>query len=184
MKRIGLYGGSFNPCHVGHQATILYALAVAQLDELIVAPVYHHPYGKQLVDFNERLVMCQMLLEPFDQDNLTVSAIERENWESGGKGLTVNAVKYLLNLRYLLDGERPHIVLIMGSDLREDIKKWEGIEELTELCTAGWASFFFVDRVDGISSTAVREAIRQGKLVDRWLPKSIHDYVFKKGFYL
>lgn len=185
MKRIGFYGGSFNPPHAGHQATILHALTTAQLDELIVAPVFYHPYGKELAPFGQRLAMCEWLVLPFNHEmyRIFVSDIEQRAFRKFGTGHTSDTLHMLIEEHYKDDGERPHIVLIMGSDLRNDISKWAGYDQLMELCVRGWVSFFYVDRVPGLSSTAVRDTIAAGGFVDRWLPREIHDYVFQNGLY-
>lgn len=186
MKRVGFYGGSFNPCHAGHQATVMHALATAQLDELYVAPVYKHPYGKELVDFEHRLNMCSLMLQPFSQQNgaVTTTSVEcRAILYGERKGYTADTVAYFIAEYYRRFGERPHVVLIMGSDLRADVPKWKGYDRLQELCMAGWASLFFVERVQGLSSTAVRENIEMGGYVDRWLPKGVHEYAYRNQLY-
>lgn len=185
MKRIGFYGGSFNPPHAGHQASILNAIATGQLDELVIAPVYKHPYGKKLVEFSSRIEMCEMLCDPFDPDYVPihVSAIERAAWEKFGTGHTADTVHLLIEQHYNNFGERPHVVVILGSDCRDDLPKWAGYDQLMELCKRGWVSFFFVDRIQGLSSTAVRAAIASGAFVDRWLPKPIHGFIFRNGLY-
>jgi nicotinate-nucleotide adenylyltransferase len=185
MKRIGFYGGSFNPPHCGHQATILHALTTARLDELIVAPVYKHPYGKELVDFGKRYDMCRLMLMPFHPNlyKMTVSGIERDAWEKYGTGFTAHTVHMLIEQEYKRNGERPHVVLILGSDCRDDLPNWDGYDQLMELCKCGWLSFFFVDRISGLSSTAVRAAIAAGGFVDRWLPREVHNYIHSLGLY-
>lgn len=185
MRRIGFYGGSFNPPHAGHQATILHAISTGNLDELIVAPVYKHPYGKNLEDFFLRKQMCRELIRPFNSDfcPIAVSSIEERVAVIGGRGLTSQTISYLINERYKGTGVRPHIVLILGSDCRDDLPSWEGYDQLMELCKRGFLSFFFVARIPGLSSTAVRDTIKAGGVVDRWLPKGIHEYVFKNNLY-
>lgn len=184
MKRVGFYGGSFNPAHAGHQAAVLHALATADLDSLIVAPVFQHPYGKPLEDFESRLEMCELMIEPFGfKIPIEVSDLEKRAWDRGGKGLTCNTVHTLISEHYEEFGERPHVVVITGSDVRKDLPKWEGYDQLQELCMRGWCSFFFIDRIPGLSSTAVRDAIKNGGFVDRWLPRNIHDYIFKNNLY-
>lgn len=185
MKRIGLYGGSFNPPHAGHQQTILHALTTAQLDELLVAPVWKHPYGKELVPFGDRIVMCQYLLDPFNTERYKVrtSFIEERAYKKTGTGFTSDTVHLLIDEVYKQTWERPHVVLIMGSDLREDVKTWAGYDQLQELCMRGWCSFFFVDRIPGLSSTAVRNGLKTGAFVDRWLPKNLHEYLRLNNHY-
>lgn len=186
MKRIGFYGGSFNPPHAGHQATILHAITTGNLDELRVVPVYKHPYGKILVDYYQRIEMCRFLQSPFEDSYcpMYVSHVEKFAWEDdGGTGLTSQAVHKLIDIEYKTTGTRPHVVLILGSDCQKDLPTWEGYDQLLELCKRGFLSFFFVARISGISSTAIRNMIKVGAAVDRWLPREIHKYVFNNQLY-
>lgn len=186
MKRVGFYGGSFNPPHVGHQATILHAMTTGQLDELYIVPVYKHPYNKELADYHKRMAMCDLLRKPFAHTyscKLDISWVERKAWEEGGEGLTSNTVNMFISDYYNSHGERPHVALIMGSDVKQDLPTWKGYDQLIELCKRGYLSFFFVDRIPGLSSTAVRNSIKNGGLVDRWLPKEIHWQIRQSDLY-
>jgi nicotinate-nucleotide adenylyltransferase len=184
VKRIGFFGGSFNPAHVGHQASILHALTTANLNELIIAPVYKHPYGKELADFWIRMNMCSYLIKPFTRDyHVYPSTIEMEAWEAGGRGLTCNTIDLLIKKDYISNQQRPHVVIISGSDVRDDVPKWEGYDRLMELCKYGWASFFFIDRMPSLSSTAVRNAIKAGNFIDRWVPHDIHRLIVQNNLY-
>ena len=51
---IGIYGGSFNPPHIGHSMAILYAMAMHDLDYVWVLPCSEHVDGKKLIDFGHR----------------------------------------------------------------------------------------------------------------------------------
>lgn len=186
MSRIGFYGGSFNPPHVGHQATVLYALETADIDRVIVAPVFVHPYGKKLVNFNDRTTMCWKMISRF-QDVVSVSRIEEEAHLLGSNGLTSETIK-------LLRGDKPRssatrvdkhdtIVLIMGSDLKDDIKTWAGYDYLQAQCEEGLMEFFFVERVGSISSTKVREAIKENKPYRRLVPQGVFDYIQRYRLY-
>lgn len=185
MKRIGFYGGSFNPPHAGHQAIILNAITTGQLDELMVAPVYIHPYRKELASYDSRIEMCELMLQPFHPNlcKIYVSKIERNAWIKHETGFTAHTIHMVIENEYKRTGERPHIVLILGSDCRDDLPNWDGYDQLMELCKRGWLSFFFVDRIQGLSSTAVRAAIAAGGFVDRWLPRPIHQFIFRNNLY-
>src|SRR6266511_3514070 len=57
--RVGIFGGSFNPPHVGHQMLGLYVLETAAIDELWFVPAFRHALGKPLEPFGHRLKMCE-----------------------------------------------------------------------------------------------------------------------------
>jgi len=58
-----LFGGSFDPPHLGHLLVIEQAFELIQgIDELWLLPTYHHTFGKQSIDPIHRLNMCRMLV--------------------------------------------------------------------------------------------------------------------------
>ncbi len=58
--RIALFGGAFDPPHIGHVLCACYALQVAELDTLWVLPSASHPYGKPMRPFGDRMAMCRL----------------------------------------------------------------------------------------------------------------------------
>jgi len=61
MTAIALFGGSFNPPHVAHQMVALFVLETAPVDELWITPTYRHAFSKQLVDYEHRIAMCELM---------------------------------------------------------------------------------------------------------------------------
>src|SRR5207245_3074255 len=62
MPEIALFGGSFDPPHVGHLLAAAYVLAVEPIDELWLVPVYQHPFAKPLVaSYEHRVALCERL---------------------------------------------------------------------------------------------------------------------------
>lgn len=119
--KIGFFGGSFNPPHLGHLLAATYALKVYHLDEVWLAPVYHHPFAKQMIDFNHRLKMCKLLVENMSPP-FKVTDIEKHLNHDG---------KTLFTLRQLQENHpKDEFLLIIGSDLKEQIKTWNHADEL------------------------------------------------------
>jgi nicotinate-nucleotide adenylyltransferase len=180
MKRLAFYGGSFNPCHIGHQATVLHALECANIEGLMVAPAYKHPDGKQLVDFDDRVNMCWEMVRPLKADHcpVWVDRVEYSNWAQNGTCYTLDAIKLVLNLH------RPEtLVLILGSDIKPVFENWVGIEGIASLMAAGRVEVFWVERVGDLSSTLVRCAIKTGASTQRMLPARIRQTIDEKGWY-
>ena len=180
MKRLGYYGGAFNPCHVGHQASILHAVECANINGLMVAPAYRHPDGKALVDYDDRVNMCWELVQPIQPAHcpVWVDRVEQSNWMQNGNGLTLNAIKLVLNLH------RPNtLVLVLGSDIRKTFPTWEGHEGIEDMVDAGLVEVFWVQRVGDLSSTQVRNAIKNNLSTQRMLPARIRDHIVEKGWY-
>src|SRR5207247_5501171 len=59
MTRIALFGGSFNPPHIGHQMACLYVLETSSCKELWMVPTFRHPFDKALAPFEDRFEMCR-----------------------------------------------------------------------------------------------------------------------------
>lgn len=180
MNRLGFYGGSFNPIRIGHQTAVLRALEVANLDGLWIAPVYKHPYGKDLAPFEDRLLMCNHAAEIFHPDaGVVVSAVEKHVYEAGGKGHTSETLKYILSLSYA----PKTIVLIVGSDVAQDMPTWEGYDVLMQLVQDKKLEILPLSRPEGASSTIVRARIKAGWDVSDELSTGVRSYIEHRGLY-
>lgn len=179
MKRVGFYGGSFNPPHVGHSATILHAVECANIEGLIVAPAYKHPDGKELVGFDERVNMCWDLVQPIKPHHcpVWVSRIEHSNYMQHGSGLTLNALHMVLDSHHA-----DTVVLVLGSDIKDTFGRWEGFDGIMKLVDEKRVEVFWVARVAG-SSTEVRYAVKHGLSTARMLPARIRRTIDEKGWY-
>ena len=82
QQRVGVFGGSFNPPHVGHVLAAAYLLSMAAVDRVLVIPVFRHPFAKTLASFEDRLAMCQLAMTWLPQ--VEVSDIERQLGGEGG----------------------------------------------------------------------------------------------------
>lgn len=184
-RRVGFYGGSFNPPHVSHAATALYAMQCADIDELVVAPAYRHPEGKPLAPYEDRVEMTRAAMAPLASNRigaveLTVSHVEEDAYIDGFKrGLTADTLEYLRS-RHRGD---PQIVLVLGTDIRPGFEQWEAYDRLKAMMDAGNLEVFWVARVDGVSSTTARELLAAGKPTDRILPKQVRKYIERRGLY-
>ena len=69
-----IYGGSFDPPHMGHQLACLYVLEALAAEAVWLMPCFVHPFGKALSSFEHRFAMCEKLARPLPR--VTVSAAE------------------------------------------------------------------------------------------------------------
>jgi nicotinate-nucleotide adenylyltransferase len=65
-----LFGGTFNPPHLGHQIVIRQAFElIPDIDELWLLPTYNHAFGKDLAPAPHRLEMCRLLVNTLYRDS-------------------------------------------------------------------------------------------------------------------
>lgn len=123
MERVGVFGGSFNPPHVSHVLGVTYAKLVAELDRVLVIPVFQHPFAKELAPFEARLAMARAAFR--DLPFVVVSDVERQ---LGGESKTLRTLEHLAATEPGL-----RLRLIVGSDVLADLHKWHRFDRIREL---------------------------------------------------
>ena len=128
-KQIGLFGGSFNPPHLGHAMAVAYALLVEGLDKVIVMPSGRHPFNKQLEDDVDRYYMCLRTFDIFG-DKVEVSLWEANQAIEGKVNYTVDTLSYIK--RQYPDAD---IRLIIGEDVLAEFESWERHDDVAEMAS-------------------------------------------------
>lgn len=127
IKRIGVFGGSFNPVHIGHLTIAQDAVEQLELDRLIFMPaaVPPHKQDKVLADGNHRLEMLRLATE--SNPGFEVSEMELQR---GGVSYTFDTMTQIQN-------EHPdaELFFIIGLDSLPELHLWRNVNELLELCT-------------------------------------------------
>jgi len=178
---VALIGGSFNPPHLGHLMASLFMRSAIGVDEVWLVPAFHHPFGKPLEAFEDRVAMCQAMsadLGPW----LKVSQAEAS---VGKEGRTIELLEWLLPRH-----PDTHFRWVIGSDILGDLHKWraweriEALVEVTVLNRPGAPSPRAVGpALVEVSSTAIRAALEQGSDTLGLLPRSVAAYVRTHGLY-
>ncbi|WP_077214046.1 nicotinate-nucleotide adenylyltransferase [Bacillus dakarensis] len=187
MKNIGILGGTFDPPHYGHLLMANEVLHGLNLDEIWFMPNQEPPHKEKSdqIRNEDRLEMLELAIK--DEPRFRVEKIE---FERPGPSYTYDTVKLLLELY-------PDVTFyfIIGADMIEYLPKWYKIEELMELLT-----FVGVDRpnyehetpypiiyVDvpefAVSSSLIRERVREGKTVKYLLPDTVIQYLKENRLY-
>lgn len=182
MTVVAFFGGSFNPPHVGHVLAVAYVLATAPVDEVLVVPCFRHPFAKELAPFEDRFAMCELAMGWLPRT--TVSRVELE---LGGESRTLRTVEHLRA------AHPDHAYrLVVGADVLGDGPRWHGFERLRQI-----APFLVLGRqgiategapppvLPDVSSTAVREAIREGRraALEPLVPRAVLSYIDEHGMY-
>jgi nicotinate-nucleotide adenylyltransferase len=190
--KTGLYFGSFNPIHVGHLVIAGYMTEFTDIDSVwfVVSP--HNPLKEKhtLLADHHRLQMVRIAIE--DNNKLKASDIEF--------GLPVPS--YTIHTLAHIAEKYPErtFVLLMGGDNLQSFHKWKNYEfildnyEIYVYSRPGHseslpeiASHPNVKVVDAplmeISSSFIRDAIRNKKDIRYMLPEKVHQYVREMHFY-
>lgn len=190
--KVGLYFGSFNPIHIGHLIIANHMAEHSDLDEIWFVVTPHNPFKKKssLLDNYHRLEMVYKATANYDK--LKPSDIE---FRLPQPNYTINTLVHLQE-KY----PKHEFALIMGEDNLKSFHKWKNYELILEghhiyvyprLSSNTVASQFHehekIHRIDApimqLSSTQIRNGIKEGKNIVPMLPKTVWDYIDDMNFY-
>jgi len=156
-ETIALFGGSFDPPHIGHEAIVKAISAFRDVDKIVVMPTFLNPFKK--LSHAPSKLRLQWLKKIFSEfENVEVSSYEVQQ---NKKVPTIQTVLHLLR-------KYKKIYLIIGADNLSSLHKWERFEELKKLVTIVVApregikidsKFLTLDVDIDISSSSLRENI-------------------------
>lgn len=199
-RRIGIMGGTFDPIHLGHLVTAEAVRIQYGLEQVIFIPAGCPPHklGAKITPPWHRYIMA--VLATSSNPYFTVSAIEINR---PGPSYTIDTIRELRNLW----GEQTELFFITGADAIQELAAWKDIKELLTMCHFIGATrpgcLCTIDTVIArlgslgrrrihrlitpeldISSTDIRERVRQGRSIKYIVPESVEAYIKKEGLYL
>jgi len=174
ILEVALFGGSFNPPHIGHLLAADFVKATEPVDEIWLIPSFRHPFGKELVSFEHRLRMCE-LMSADTSGWLRACGVEQR---LGGDGRTVDTIAHLKT-----EFPEHRFTLVLGSDILEDLPHWKDFAKIEQMARilivhrAGHPS----PRAAGpalaeVSSTDIRDRLQRGELPAHWIPRRVLEY--------
>lgn len=197
--RIGIYGGTFAPVHKGHVAAAEAFFRQMELDLLYVIPAGIPPH-KQIDASDDpihRLRMCELAFD--GMKNVIVSDMEIRR---AGKSFTVDTLR-------ALSAEDRRLFLLMGTDMMLTLDAWREPEEIFRLCYPIYirrendpvlegqivaknklylekygkiARRLMADVIE-LSSTEIRDRVKNGLEIDSLVPPAVADYIRREGLY-
>ncbi|MFP9114992.1 nicotinate (nicotinamide) nucleotide adenylyltransferase [Flavobacterium sp. RHBU_3] len=190
--KIGLYFGTFNPIHAGHLIIANHMAEYSGLDQIWLVVTPHNPHKKKstLLDDHHRLQMVHLAVE--DYPKLKPSDVE---FRLPQPNYTVNT------LAHLQEKFPTHeFSLIMGEDNLNTLHKWKNYEVLLQNHNIyvyprldngtpddAIAQHLAIHRVGApvieLSSTFIRQSIKDGKNVRPMLPHKVWEYIEHNLFY-
>jgi nicotinate-nucleotide adenylyltransferase len=189
--KIGLFFGSFNPVHIGHLALANYIVEYTDLDQFwfVVSPQNPFKEKETLLSDQVRLEMLELAIE--GDNRFVVCDIE---FRMPKPSYTIDTLTYLHEKH-----PKYEFVLIMGSDGLPTFHKWKNHEFIvsryhrliypritdTKVNYDIHRNFTLLHEAPKIeiSSSFIRQAIREGKDIRHFLPSRVYDYIVRFNLY-
>lgn len=179
---IALFGGAFDPPHIGHLLVSAYVIANEEVDQLWLMPAFRHAFEKEMSPFPHRLEMCLLLARLF-RKGVTATSVESE---LEGKGYTIDTLRHL-QTRYPSHRFR----LVIGTDILGETEAWKDFDEIERLAPpiviarAGFPHPRAAEKPEmpDVSSTEVRRRLRAGEEIAHLVPRTVRAYIQAAGLY-
>ena len=127
MERIGIYGGTYNPPHIGHLKAAEYAIDALKLDRLLLIPTGVSPHKEMAAGAStaDRLAMLELSAKGIEKAEVSDIEIRRE-----GRSYTVDTLR-------TIQAEHPdsELFLLMGTDMFLSFMTWREPETIMQLAT-------------------------------------------------
>ena len=201
MKKIGIMGGSFDPCHRGHINLALDVARQANLTKVILMPARVQPFkiDTKTAGNNHRLNMLKAAVE-------NIAELEVSDWEMRQEELSYTYLTMREAKRQA--GDETQVFFISGTDSFLEISRWKNSEELisenrfivgvrpgyredeleAEIKRLSELYGTEIIKIDNrrfhISSTEIRERLRDGKDISDLVTPGVERYIKENGLYI
>lgn len=192
MPRIGLFGGSFDPVHLGHLLVAQAAKEELQLDQLFFILAAQSPFkpDRQPSAAKERLRLLRLALAGW-----TWCEVDEQEIRRGGISYTIDTVR-----DYVARFPGGELFYLVGADQAAQLGKWRSADDLARL-----AQFLVILRPGqngtallpapfrgrvlggfpvGISSSEIRARVKAGLPLEPLVPKPVAEAIHNNGLYL
>lgn len=192
MKKIGIFGGAFDPPHIGHLIGAQYAAEQLSLDKVIFVPSGNHPFkeGTLVASAEQRFAMTKLAIAGNPIFDVSDVEIRKE-----GKSFTFETLEHFSAL--YPDGT---LSFLIGTDNIKDFSSWKHPEKIVELATVVvlnrevvripkqenefMARFLYLDTPTiEISSTEVRNRLAEHKTVRYMIRNGVELFLDMTGLY-
>lgn len=191
MANIAIFGGTFNPFHIGHYEMLTSLCDQDFIDKVLVMPdrIPPHKAFDNVIDDLHRQNICNIVCEDFLKAQLCLLEFERE-----GKSYTIDTI-HLLKKQYPNDT----FYVTIGGDMLSTLDTWYNWQELinevsfiafkrkdccdfydayTRLTNLGAKIIVIENDITNVSSTQLRN-----KMDQNLLPDKVYNYIVQKGIY-
>jgi nicotinate-nucleotide adenylyltransferase len=208
-KKIGLFGGTFNPIHLGHLRGVEEIREAFGLQEVIFIPAAHPPHKmtEEIIQAYHRLEMVKRAIRKNPKFSTSDVELKRP-----GKSYSIDTI------RYFREKFKDSLYFILGRDAFVEIETWKDFQNLFSLCNfiimarpgltqtsplpgalapafrydpgaSGWVHgsgyMVFSKEINflDISSTKVRELVEKGGSIKYLVPLEVEAYIEEHGLY-
>jgi len=162
MRTIALFGGSFDPPHLGHEAIVKALNKLDFIDKIIVMPTFLNPFkSSSVASATQRLEWLKEIFLPIKKVEVSSFEVEKNT-----KVSTLETVTYLLK-------SYEKVYVVIGADNLKSLTQWQGFEELKNKVTFIVASrekidipkdFICLEIDENISSSQLRNKMNINQL--------------------
>ena len=186
--KIGIYGGTFNPPHVGHLITVESVRESLALDRIIFMPSFISPHKQEGEESSShhRFTMTKIAIASNSRFDISREEIEKVNIS-----YTIDTLRHLRDIY-----ENGSFYLIIGMDNYITFHLWKEPKQILEHSTVVVMNrpnypqrmneiiVIFVDVPDiDVSSSDIRQRIKRGKSVKYLVPDEVERYIIDNGLY-
>jgi nicotinate-nucleotide adenylyltransferase len=198
MQRIGIMGGTFNPIHIGHLIAAQEVLNKMKMDKVIFIPTGNPPHKskREVIAAADRYDMVKLAIK--NNDGFEVSDMEIKR---AGHTYTYDTLLELHNIYY-----ETQFYFIIGFDTLKEMDSWKKVNEVCSMTkfivvnrgntskelkeeisikeTTYECKLSLVDIPDiKISSTGIRDRIKNNETIKYLVPSEVEGYINQKGLY-
>jgi len=189
-KKVGLYGGTFDPVHYGHLNLVLEIQEAWGFDEMWLVPTGINPFkiNQTIASAVDRLEMTRLAAQDFPELLVLDLEVKREG------------VSYAIDtLHEIIPAYPDHeFAIVIGDDAARGFSRWKDVEEVIDLVPiyVGRRSCqkiifelellkqgYTETRILEISSTDIRDRLKRGLNCRHLLPPKVMDYITKTHLY-
>ncbi len=171
--RVAVYGGSFDPPHVGHAMVASWLRWTDRCDEVWLVPVKGHPFAKRSAPYDERVALCRAVAEALP--GVRVDEVERD----------LPTPSYTIDTLRTLAARHPahSFRLVVGADVLAETHKWRAWDAIERdfppivVGRAGWPTPPGTIDFPPVSSTEIRRRAAAGEPLDALVPALVRDRI-------
>ena len=190
MSKVGIFGGTFDPIHLGHLITAQSVKEIRELEKIIFIPAFISPHksNAETSSPEDRLNMIKLAIKDipfFDYSDMEI--------KMGGVSYTVDTLRELKK-------QYENLEFIIGYDNIFSFNTWKDPDEIMKLSTIivlkrrsshappfkdkyYHQAVFVQTRGIEISATDIRERVKLGKPINFLVPPPVMEYIYKQKLY-